>query len=37
MKNWYEMNHQEVLETLHTRHDGLNEEEVEKISFTLYW
>ena len=31
MKNWYEMNHQEVLETLHTRHDGLNEEEVEKI------
>ena len=31
MKNWYEMNHQEVLDALHSGRDGLNEAEVKKI------
>lgn len=30
MKNWYEMNHQEVLDALHSGRDGLNEAEVKK-------
>ena len=31
MKNWYEMNQQEVLDVMHSRRDGLDEQEVVNI------